>query len=149
MHADHAGIALTFSIKGSLTHQSITYRCIDQFCEFCHLGTCLGNDGSAAQIDVWFFRLVDHLRYQHQFFPGVTGHSLLRLNRHGSIFTGSCRHILRNIDQDRAGSSASGDMECLADGISQDLHIFHNIAMLRNGHGHAGDIHLLEAVLTE
>jgi len=39
--------------------------------------------------------------------------------------------------------SASGDMECLADGISQDLHIFHNIAMLRNGHGHAGDIHLL------
>ena len=90
-----------------------------------------------------------HFRYQHQFFSGVAGHSFLRLNGHRCILAGCRSHILRNIDQHRARSTASGNMECLTNGICQDLHIFHNIAMLRNRHGHAGDIHLLEAVLTE
>ena len=57
-----------------------------------------------------------------------------------------CRHILRDVDQHRAGTARISNAERVAQYIGELLHMPDHEIMLGDGHGNARDINLLERV---
>ncbi len=74
---------------------------------------------------------------------------LRQLRLYGCVFAEGRSHVLGYVHENRAGTSGSRDMEGFAKGIRQDAHVFYNIAVLCDGHGHACDVHFLEGVLSQ
>lgn len=60
-----------------------------------------------------------------------------------------CRHVLRNVNQHRAGAAAAGNCEGFAHYVRQLIHRAHQIVALRNRHRDASDVHLLEGILAQ
>ena len=57
--------------------------------------------------------------------------------------------VLHDVDQNRAGAAAAGQGKGLADDVGQGVHVPHQIGALGDGHGNAGDVHLLEGVAAD
>ena len=57
-----------------------------------------------------------------------------------------CGDILHNVDEHRAGPAAAGDGEGLPHDVGQGVHVPHQVGALSDGHGDAGNVHLLEGV---
>ena len=60
-----------------------------------------------------------------------------------------CSNVLRNIDEHRSRSAASGNAESLSHRIRQFVHIPYEVVGLGNRHGNTGDVHLLESILAQ
>ena len=57
--------------------------------------------------------------------------------------------VLQKVDEHRAGPSRGGHGEGLAHDVGDSLGVPHQIGGLGDGHGDAGDVHLLEGVLAQ
>ena len=149
MHTDHAGIASASAVKAALPHQGITHRRIDQIGKLRHFLTGIRGYGAAAQINKGTLCLHNLLCSFLQFLLRAAINRFWDLWGSSGIFTDCCGYIFCNIHQDRPGSAAFRNGKSAPQSFGQFFHIFHNIAMLGNGHGHACDIHFLKAVLPQ
>ena len=166
VHAQHAQHARVVRRNGAQPHQCGDHRRIHQIGEGRQLPLRAGENHAAAAVDQRLLRLGNQPGRLLQ--PGLSLH-LVALQRlalqtklhrrvlHGELgnqrLAGGRRilrlgdlHILRDVDQHRAGTAARSDEERLADDIGQLLHPRHQIVVLGDGHRHAGDIRLLKGI---
>ena len=110
-----------------------------------------GKNRPAAGIDKGTFRLLDQLNRLLQLliriFPVNALIAFLRLFR--MELRGICGNILSYVNQYRPRSSAFRDFKGLPQGIRKNVDILDDIAVLCNRHRNAGDIHLLEGILSQ
>ncbi len=149
MHANHTGIFGIVSVHDTFSHQGIAYGSIQNFSKLPHFLIGSGNHCTAADIDkrslCFFHQSNGFLNICIGIFTGIFKRKRLLL----FIFTGVGRYILGNIHKHRSRSSFLRDPEGLTDCIRQLCNIFYNIAVLRDRHGHTGNIHLLEGILAK
>ena len=152
VHADHACVVRIVSVKSALSHQCIADGGVDQIDKCLQLFAGSGDHGAAAHIEVGALGGLDHL--DHAVDIGVAVTASLALESFGrggcrDIFSDGACHVLGNIDKDRSGSSCRRDPESFADRCREILDILDNVAVLGDRHGNAGNIDLLEGILSE
>ena len=150
VHSHHAGVELVGAVKGALAHQAVRHRCLYLVGKGPQLVRGIGDDGAAAHKDKGLAGFADHLNgLLHVLLPdGVAlAYDLRRLLP--LIFTGGRCHILGNINEHRSRPPGLGDGEGTAYHLGQTVYILYDKVILGNGHGHACDVHLLEAVLSQ
>ena len=149
VHTDHTGISVALSVKSTFSHQSITYRCIQKFCKLCHFIGCIRRHCTTAKINVRLLSITEQFHYILDILFRIAIDSLHCLRCLGSKLTYCGSYILGDIYQYRAGTAALSNMKCLTDGIRKNFYILYNISMLGNRHGHTGNVHLLERILSK
>ena len=166
VHAQHAQHARVVRRNGAQPHQRGDHRRIHQIGEGRQLPLRAGENHAAAAVNqrllrlgnqpgrllqpgrglhlVAFQRLALQTKLHRRVLHGELGNQCLAGGR--LILRLGDLHILRDVDQHRAGAAARSDEKRLADDIGQLLHPRHQIVVLGDGHRHAGDIRLLKGV---
>ena len=150
MHAQHAGVGGIISVKCPLTHQRVTDRGIHQsgkYRQFLrrsrdHSSSAdkdIGTPGGSNHADGLFQALLTDLLF------------LFGQRRQWPVLKGCCgrSHILGDIHQNRAGTSALCNCKGPAQGVGQPAHVLDDKIVLGDGHGNPGNIHLLEGILAQ
>ena len=143
LHAQPAGIG---GGNGRNAHHGAADRCVDLFCQCQNLCAGVVGDRTAADVDVRLFRSQDHFRSLFDLALVCCRNRILCNRCLCGVFIQCVLYILGDIHQDRSGSAGLCDTECLTDGVRQIFHTLYQKIVLGDGHGHAGDVHFLEAV---
>ncbi len=150
MHSHHTGVKLICPVIGSLAHQTVRNRSLNLFGKCPQFIRSIGNHRAAAHKDKRLLGLADNLhRPIHRLFRNLIRKPLHRRGRFIGVLILRRRHILGNIHQHRPRTPCLGNGKGPADHLRQLRHILNNKIILRNRHGHAGNINLLEAVLSQ
>ena len=165
MHADHAGGELVTATEAAAAHHGDGHGGVDLVGEGLELHVGAAAHHAAAADQQRLPGAVDHLHqlvdvivirlrslevqrgalHQHS---QTAAHAVIPAAQ-GQVIAHSGGDVLGNVDQHRAGPAAAGDGEGLAHRVGQILHPANQVIALGDGHGHAGDVHLLEGVLAD
>ena len=166
VHADHAGKEGVVARAGAAAHDGGGHRGVQPLKELAELGhRAPGADHAAAHQDQGLSGLLNHV--QQLLDVAVVGLGGAQVvggpAEHGgqaavlAVLAGGQVLVLRllvcnvfeNINQHRAGAAGAGDGKGLPDHVGQVLRPADQVVALGDGHGDAGDIHLLEGVLAD
>ena len=150
MHAEHAGIQGICPVKGAFAHQCIGNRSVDFFYKFSEFFRCVREHGSTAHKYKRFFGRFD----QFNGLPDIHFFDIINLSFDFFwlvffIIRDCCRHILRNVDEDRPFSSGLGNPKCPSDRVCKVFYILDNKVMFCDGKRDPCNVYFLEAVLSE
>ena len=165
MHSDHAGGQWIAAAEAAAAHNGDCHRRIDALGELKELLVGPAADNAAAADQQGLAGLADHLR------QGVhIGHIRLGslevlggpldqlaqmameavlLQRERLVFGLFGGDILENIDEHRPGAAAAGNAEGLANDVRKLVNIPDQVVAFGDGHGDAGDVHLLKRILAD
>ena len=149
VHTDHSGVARAASVKRAFSHQGIADRRVDELGKLRNLLAGSRDHSPAAEVDERLLRRPYVLCEFVQLRIRPCDLFRLRLRLYRRILTDCRRHILCDVDQNRARSSALCDLKCLAQRRRQILNILYDIAVLCDRHCHTGNVNLLKGVLSE
>ena len=150
MHAEHPRIPFGSSVESSLSHKAVRNRRVHLVGEFLQLLIRFRYHRSASDKDNRPRRFPDHgKRFFYIFLSDRICLTQDRLRRGIFILGPVSGYVLGNINQDGTRPSGLGNLKGPPDYARELLHILHNIIMLGNRHGNAGNINLLKAVLAE
>ena len=149
MHSQHSHITLVGLVKTALTHEGGSHRRVQLFRQLCHFLRSTGGNHTAAGVQeglLGFFQQLQRL-FKTEFLG--KGEDLRGFRCFGGVFAQLGADVLGNIHQHRAFSSFVCQPEGFPDGVGQLIHVFDNVIVLGDGHGHAGDVHFLKAVQSQ
>ena len=164
MHADHTGGQRIAAAETACAHDGDGHRGIDSFGKNVELLIRPAAYHAAAADQQRLGGLPDHVRQNFHISQIRLRHfqivrsplyqcaqaalACVFFSAQGSKLGSLTCDILHNINQHRAGTSAPGYGKGFPDDIRQLVHIPDDIVALGNRHGNAGDIHLLEGILS-
>ena len=149
MHSDHPGVARVMAVHHALTHKRIAHRRVHQLRQLSHLFGRPGEHRAAAHVKEGSFGIADQGKCPVNILIGIFAGGWDGRRLSALKLTGIGRHVLGDIHQHRPRPSRPRNGKGPADRSRQIVHILHNIAVLGDGHGHPGDIHLLEGILSK
>ena len=150
VHAQNAqvhGVAVAQHAGGHQGMGGGNVRLVDQLLQ---LGAAAVGVGAAAEVDNGTLGPVDDLSNLTHGDGVILGAGGRRLEgRSRGVFGAGAGHVLGNVHQNGAFAAGLGNAEGLPHGVGQLFHMAHHEVVLGDGHGDAGDIHFLEAVLAD
>ena len=146
VHSQHPHIAGMGLIKAPLAHQGAGNGRVQPFRELRQLPFRPAGNNPAPGIQKGAFAGVKQVQHPVQLLPihWVGDFRTLGRNRFKVVDGGG--DVLGDIHQDGALPAAVGDIKGVPEGACQVLNPFDQKVVFGDGNGHAGDIHLLEAV---
>ena len=165
VHADHAGGQGVVAGEAAAAHDGDSHGGVQLFGQLFELLVRPATDHAAAADEQGALGLGDHLgQLVHVLLVGLRGlqvvaggqgldagagpvllpgnELIVDLHRGGG-------DVLQKVDKHRAGPSRGGHGKGLAHHVGDGLGVPHQIGGLGDGHGDAGDVHLLEGVLAQ
>ena len=166
VHTDHAGKEGVVAGTGTAAHDGGGHRRTQTLKESAELGhRALGADDAAAHQNEGTLGLLDH--GEELFNVSIVGLRCLE------VVAGAAQHgaqaavaavlrdgeglivglrggdIFGNVDEHRAGTARTGDGKGLPHHVGQLVRVLDQVVALGDGHGDAGNVHLLEGVLAD
>ena len=149
VHADHAGKIRIILIKSADSHQGfadggihLSQKCGEFFSRIC-------TDCASSYQKEGLFGLLNERYCLFDILFVIFLGTQKRLRFLLGKFAFQLCDILGNIYHDRPLSTGRGNLKSSSYGRSQLFNVLHNKPMLRNRHGDAGHVHLLEGVLAK
>ena len=140
--------------EGADAHEGRRHGDIGLDREVFQLGMRLGRDDATAGIDHGTFGLLDEIEHRAELRVARLGDGAdrgigeldgRRENRHEALLL----HVLRNVDDDRTGPPAAGDVEGFLEDARQIGGIHHEVGVLHDRQGHAIEVGLLKGALAD
>ena len=149
MHAHHAEVERIVAVDDARAHEGVGAGHAGLLHEGGQFRARPGGNDAAAVVDGGTLGVVDDFRrLVDGIHVNLRGVGIANGSR-GHEFGQGRGHVLGNIHQHRALAAGLGDAEGLAQNVGQILHPVHNEVVLGDGHGDAGNVHFLEAVLSD
>ncbi|MGF6549829.1 hypothetical protein QFZ96_004900 [Paraburkholderia youngii] len=152
VHAEHAEEFLVARAVAAQAHQRIGDRIAEQIGKLVQFTRRVREHDAAAGIYIRALRR----QQQRNRLADLTGVALrdrvVRAQRHALdrlVLARRLRHVLRNVDQHRAGTAGTGDVESFLDGGGEIAHVLHEEVVLHAGTRDADRVAFLECVLTD
>ena len=149
VHADHTKVERIIVCKNTGSHNSVACRNVCGMNEGCKLFGCSAAHNAASKVDDRTFGTVDDLCRMQDVL--LYGHRRFRnLDRSGPFKLCFCGgDILGDVNEYRTAAAGTGDPESVPEDVCKLGYITHYKVVFSDGHGDAGDVHLLEAVTTD
>ena len=130
-------------------HQRVGDGIAEQIGELVQLARRIREDDAAARVDIRTLRRQEQLHRLADLARMAFRDGVVRTQRHALdrlVLARRLRHVLRNVDQHRAGTAGTRDVERLLDGRGEVAHVLHEEVVLHARPRDADGVAFLECV---